>query len=137
VIGIVRNKEATEARLSKDGIFNIHILSADVTDAEAIQEAADATAKITSGKLDILINNAGLSGDDESAFLSLVDMRPEQTKKYFNASFSANVVGVAITTNAFLPLIRKSATKKISTSQPSTLSTITRRMPSVKPELTC
>ncbi|KAF2219980.1 hypothetical protein BDZ85DRAFT_267912 [Elsinoe ampelina] len=115
VLALVRNKSATEARLAKDGITNVHVLSADITDASAVQAAADETSKITGGSLDILINNAGLSGDDASAFLPLVDLTPDEIQQYFTASFQANVIGIAITTNAFLPLIRKGTTKKVIT----------------------
>lgn len=111
----MRNKAAAEARFANDGVTNINLLSADITDASAIQATADATAKITGGSLDLLINNAGISGDDESAFMTLQDMSPEEVRKYFTASFDANVVGVAITTNAFLPLIRKGGAKKVIT----------------------
>lgn len=101
--------------MAKDNISNVHILAADITDAAAIQAAADATAKITGSSLDLLINNAGLSGDDFSAFMDLAEMTPAQVKEAFSASFNANVIGVAITTNAFLPLIRKGAMKKVIT----------------------
>ena len=46
------------------------ILEADITDLPALQEAAAAVSKLTGGKLDYLINNAGLSTDDRS----LVDL---------------------------------------------------------------
>lgn len=65
----------------------MHILAADITDASAIQAAADKTSEFTGGALDLLINNAGLSGNDESAFLSLPDMEAGQVEKYFTASF--------------------------------------------------
>lgn len=93
----------------------MHILASDITDASAIQAAADATAKITGGSLDLLINNAGLSGDDPSAFTNVQDLKPEEVNQYFTASFNANVIGIAITTNAFLPLIRAGSLKKVIT----------------------
>lgn len=115
VIGIVRNAPAVEARLAKDNITNVHVLAADITDASAIQAAADATAQITGGGLDILINNAGLSGDSADSFVPVTGLTAAQIKENFTASFDANVIGVAITTNAFLPLIRKGKGKKIIT----------------------
>lgn len=60
VIGLVRNKAATEERLAKDGIKNVTIIEADVTDFAAQQKAAAETARLTAGSLDYLINNAAL-----------------------------------------------------------------------------
>lgn len=47
--------------------------------------------------------------------MNLQDMKPAQIEQYFTASFNANVIGVAITTNAFIPLIRKGQMKKVIT----------------------
>jgi short-subunit dehydrogenase len=60
VVGLVRNKVATDERLAKDSIKNVTILEADITDFAAQQEAATQTAKLTGGSLDYLINNAAL-----------------------------------------------------------------------------
>lgn len=113
VIGIVRGKESTDAHLARDGIAYVPIFKADITDPNAIQAAADATAKITRGSLDILIKDAAHGGDDESTFIPAPNLSTEQVQKCFGASSNANLIGVAITTNAFLPLVRKGTTKKI------------------------
>lgn len=60
MIGLVRNKAATNARLLKDGISNVTIFEADITDFAAQQKAADGVAKLTGGALDCLINNAAM-----------------------------------------------------------------------------
>ena len=60
VIGLVRNKAATEERLAKDSIKNVTIIEADITDFAAQQKAAAETATLTGGSLDYLINNAAL-----------------------------------------------------------------------------
>lgn len=60
VIGLVRNKAATSERLAKDGIKNVTIFEADITDFPVQQKAAAETAKLTGGSLDCLINNAAL-----------------------------------------------------------------------------
>ncbi|KAK5137911.1 hypothetical protein LTR08_006680 [Meristemomyces frigidus] len=114
VIGIARNKAATEDRLAKDGIKNVTILAADITDVKAIQTAADETAKLTGGKLDVLINNAALVVNG-SRWSTLVDDTPEHLEEKLVDSFRANVVGVAHTINAFLPLLRKGTEKKVIT----------------------
>lgn len=114
MIGIVRNAEATEARLKKDGIKNVNILSADITDYKAVQVAAAETAKITGGSVDLLINNAALVSSI-SPWKTLVDFEPQVLEDDLTASFRANVVGPAHTINAFLSLIRKGSSKKVIT----------------------
>lgn len=114
VIGIVRNKPATEQRLAKDNIKNVHLFAADITDAKALQAAAEGVAKLTDGKLDYLINNAGLVSD-KSRWTTLCDGTPDDIEDDLMSSMKANVVGVVHTINAFLPLIRKGETKKVIT----------------------
>ncbi|KAK4546574.1 hypothetical protein LTR36_001791 [Oleoguttula mirabilis] len=113
VIGIARDKSAIEERLAKDGITNVTILAADITDFQALRAAADEAAKITDG-VDVLINNAALIVRG-SAWSTLVDDTPEHLEEELMDSFRANVVGVAHTINAFLPLIRKGKEKKVIT----------------------
>jgi len=114
VIGLARKKPAAEERLAKDGIKNVRILEADITDVKALQAAAEETAEITGGSLDILINNAGLVSD-KSRWSTVIDPKPEELEEDMMSSFKANVVGVAHTVNAFLPLIRKGGVKKVIT----------------------
>lgn len=114
VIGIVRNKPNTEERLAKDGVKNVTILAADITDVKALQTAADETARITGGGLDVLINNAGLVVEG-GKWLTVPEFTPELLEEELMDSFKANVVGIAHTTNAFLPLIGKGNDKKVIT----------------------
>lgn len=69
---------------------------------------------MTGGSLDLLINNAGFVSEI-SAFKLLSDFEPAVLEEELKSSFNANVVGVAHTINAFLPLIRKGNGKKIIT----------------------
>jgi len=114
VIGLVRNKSATEKQLAQDGFTNIQVVSADITDAKALASAADEVATITGGTLDVLINNAALIAP-KSAFLDVTQQTPDELQEDLMTTFQANVVGVAHTINAFLPLIRKGQLKKIVT----------------------
>jgi NAD(P)-dependent dehydrogenase (short-subunit alcohol dehydrogenase family) len=114
VIGMVRNKDATLARLKKDGITNVSIVQADITDREALSTAFNEVKEITKGSLDILINNAALI-DENSAYKTLLDDELAVLEEDLMASFRANVVGVANTVNLFLPLIRAGNEKKIIT----------------------
>lgn len=114
VIGLVRNKAGTEERLAKDGIKNVTIFQADITDQAALHIAAAETAKLTGGSLDYLIQNAGYISD-VSSFSTLADFesQPEALAKDMQMSFDANVIGTVYTTTVFLPLIRKGYAKKI------------------------
>lgn len=114
VIGMVRNKDATLARLEKDGITNVSIVQADITDREALTTAFNEVKSLTKGSLDILINNAALI-DENSAFKTLLDDDLAVLEEDLTSSFRANVVGVANTVNLFLPLIRAGKEKKIIT----------------------
>lgn len=114
VIGMVRNKDTTLARLEKDGITNVSIVQADITDRDALKATYAEVEKITKGSLDILINNAALV-DESSAYKTLLDDDPAALEEDLMSSFRANVVGVANTINLFLPLVRAGKEKKIIT----------------------
>lgn len=116
VIGLVRNKAATEERLAKDGIKNVTIIEADITDFAAQQKAAAETAGLTGGSLDYLINNAALLfGESDTMDISEFENDLPFLEKDLIDSFTVNVVGVAKTITAFLPLIKKSTIKKVIT----------------------
>ena len=76
------------------------LLVLDVTDAASI---ADAARQV--GQLDILINNAGISGDGKTADLEDIAA--------FRRIYETNVFGVCAVTNAFLPALRRSAHPRI------------------------
>lgn len=57
VVGIVRDIAATEQKLKKDGIKNVKIYKADITDLPALKYAA-ADVQATVGGIDYLIANA-------------------------------------------------------------------------------
>lgn len=69
---------------------------------------------MTDGGLDLLINNAALVSE-KSGLKTLLDFPDSELADDLTASFQANVVGVASTINAFLPLIRKGQWKKVIT----------------------
>ncbi|KAF2663651.1 putative short chain dehydrogenase [Microthyrium microscopicum] len=116
VIGLVRNKVATDERLAKDGITNVTIYEADITDFPALQKSAAEVAKLTGGNLDYLINNAA-SVSTASGYVDLThyENNAEELNKELSDAFQTNVIGVANTVTAFLPLIKKSTVKKIIT----------------------
>ena len=86
--------------LRKDGI-DAHPIVIDVSDPESIRKAANQVER-DFGRLDILINNAGVMTDERTKKVS------EQSLDTWRETFDTNVFGLIATTNAFLPLLRKS-----------------------------
>ncbi|MER8094965.1 SDR family NAD(P)-dependent oxidoreductase [Streptomyces goshikiensis] len=81
----------------------------DVTDDTSVTEAAELIERRT-GRLDALVNNAGISGE----------LGPEWTQDPTAADFGelrrvveTNVIGVMRVTNAMLPLLRRSASPRV------------------------
>ena len=92
-------------QLRKEGI-DAHGIVIDVNDSESIKQAA-ALVEREHGRLDILINNAGvmLQGEDKSA--------GNQPLEVWRRTFETNFFGLVATTQAFLPLLRKSEAGRI------------------------
>ncbi|KAI2471086.1 NAD(P)-binding protein [Annulohypoxylon bovei var. microspora] len=115
VIGLARNKEATEKKVSAEiGRSNIHILRGDLEDYESLKKAAEDTSKITGGSLDYLIANAGLVST-VSGFKSFSDLGddPKVLEEDLLSLYKINVIGNIHLINLFLPLIRKGEAKKV------------------------
>ncbi|MEV1241051.1 SDR family NAD(P)-dependent oxidoreductase [Nonomuraea sp. NPDC050022] len=85
---------------------DIHPIVLDVTDPVTIQAAA-AHLSDRYGRLDVLVNNAGISGHHAGEAPSTT--RPELVRQVFET----NVVGVLMVTNAFLPLLRRAPAARI------------------------
>jgi NAD(P)-dependent dehydrogenase (short-subunit alcohol dehydrogenase family) len=102
---LAKGEEAAE-RLRGEG-FDAEPLTIDVDCQVSVHDAAKHVEQ-EHGRVDILINNAGIlpeatAGDAAQPF----DMR------MFRESFETNVFGAVSVTNAFLPLLRKSASGRI------------------------
>jgi 1-acylglycerone phosphate reductase len=74
----------------------------DVTSGSSIKDAVAEVKKVTDGKLDILINNAGII-----QVLPFADMDMDDVRR----SFDVNVIGLMAVTQAFLPLLIASDSK--------------------------
>jgi NAD(P)-dependent dehydrogenase (short-subunit alcohol dehydrogenase family) len=97
----VGSRDATRGERAVEEIGGeARLLVLDVTDATSIAEAERQV-----GTLDILINNAGISGDGETADRDDVGT--------FRRIYETNVLGVVAVTNAFLPALRRSAHPRI------------------------
>jgi NAD(P)-dependent dehydrogenase (short-subunit alcohol dehydrogenase family) len=92
-----RDEKAGRAAAESLGARFVQI---DVTDDESVAAAAADVTK-REGKVDVLINNAGVFGPmTDPASLTAADVA---------GVLEVNVVGVVRTTSAFLPLLRRSA----------------------------
>ncbi len=99
-----KGEEAAE-KLRKEKL-DVRALEIDVSNSASIQKAAREVER-EFGKLDILINNAGIMVDDEKKKAS------EQSLETWRKTFETNLFGLVETTNAFLPLLRKSDAGRI------------------------
>ncbi|CZR60737.1 related to protoporphyrinogen oxidase [Phialocephala subalpina] len=90
---------------------NIHIIIGEVTKPEDMDLAAQEVAKVTSGKLDVLINNVG-GGNNRDMPADYIG-KPSELKAAMLESLDINLFGALYTTDSFLPLIRAGETKKI------------------------
>jgi NAD(P)-dependent dehydrogenase (short-subunit alcohol dehydrogenase family) len=98
--------KAAVKELNENGYENIQAIEIDVTVPDTIQVAKDIVEK-EKGKLDILINNAGISnGFPESA----LDTSIANIQEVFDTNF----FGVINTTQVFLELLKKSESPRIS-----------------------
>lgn len=98
--------EETVKELTEQGFQNIKAIEIDVTNPESIAKAKSIVEN-EQGKLDILINNAGILGvnPQTAAETSVNDIREV---------FDTNFFGVINVTQAFLDLLRKSDSPRIS-----------------------
>ena len=100
---IVTGRDAERTKAAAEAI-NAEPLTLDVTSEESAKAAA-AEVATKNGKLDVLINNAGVWGScDAPNAVNLAKMREV---------FDANFFGVVAVTQAFLPLLTKSTDANI------------------------
>ena len=87
-------------KLNELGINNVEAITIDVSDINSVRKAKqELEAKIDS--LDILINNAGIAGDEQQDFVS-GDI--DNVRRIFDTNF----FGTVQTTQEFIPLLKKS-----------------------------
>ncbi|KAJ6614755.1 hypothetical protein B0H10DRAFT_2262828 [Mycena sp. CBHHK59/15] len=91
------------ARIKKEKNLDVKFVPLDVTDTESIK-AATSTIKKAEGKLNVLVNNAGISEMGKSKGAANVDVAA------IRSAFEANFFGLIQTTTALLPLLRASST---------------------------
>ncbi|CAD6884860.1 unnamed protein product [Tilletia controversa] len=85
---------------------NLQVVEGDITDLASIKKSVEAVSAKSDGKIDILINNAGINVGEQ---MGLVNVDPQD----LNTQLTANVTGPVQTTTAFLPLLKAGSTKTI------------------------
>src|SRR5256885_2353658 len=97
--------EAAAEELRKEGI-EARAIEIDMSKPESVKEAAEEVER-EFGRLDILVNNAAVMKDE-------TEKKPsEQSLATWRETFETNVLGLIATTQAFLPLLRKSDAGRI------------------------
>ncbi|RCH67619.1 SDR family NAD(P)-dependent oxidoreductase [Streptomyces sp. SDr-06] len=101
-------REAAVTKLRALGVdaFGVPL---DVTDDQSVTDAAELVERLA-GRLDVLVNNAGISGDTGPGWEqdpTALDLEVLRTV------VDTNVLGVVRVTNAMLPLLRRSASPRV------------------------
>jgi len=99
------NGMAALDQLKGQGVTKVECIKIDVSDQDSVNEAFNELAQKTN-KLDVLINNAGVSGGFSQTALS-ADIGQ------FREVYETNVYGVVRVTQAFIPMLRKSSAPRI------------------------
>jgi NAD(P)-dependent dehydrogenase (short-subunit alcohol dehydrogenase family) len=102
----LENGEKVVKELHEKGFQNIKAIEIDVTNPESIEKAKNIVEN-EQGKLDILINNAGILGVNPQTAV-------ETSVKDIQNVFDTNFFGVISVTQAFLDLLKKSDSPRIS-----------------------
>ncbi len=101
-----RREEAVE-RLRADGIEAFGV-ALDVTSDESVAAAAETIAQ-TAGRLDVLVNNAGISGTYDGGVQHPTTLDLDVVRTVLDT----NVFGVVRVTNAMLPLLQRASAPRI------------------------
>ena len=121
--------EATAAQLRERG-GTVTAVELDVTDQGSVAAAARAV-QAQFGRLDALVNNAGISHQPGADFAGQVPRTADVDHVRF--VFETNVFGVITVTSAFLPLLRLSSTPRIVNVSSSAGSSTGRSRPARRP----
>ncbi|MFI5692884.1 SDR family oxidoreductase [Kribbella sp. NPDC051586] len=85
--------------------LDVRFVQLDVTDAESVDAAAK-QVEADSGRLDVLVNNAGIVAEWGT---SVADITADQVR----TAYDVNVFGVVAAIHAFLPVLRRSPNARI------------------------
>jgi NAD(P)-dependent dehydrogenase (short-subunit alcohol dehydrogenase family) len=96
---------AAVEKLKAEGLDNVEAIQLDVTDQESVDAARAAIGEKTQ-LLDVLVNNAGISGEFQQSAL-------ETPIEQFETVYNTNVFGVVRVTRAFIDLLKRSSAPRI------------------------
>ncbi|KAL4875388.1 hypothetical protein BJY04DRAFT_232668 [Aspergillus karnatakaensis] len=117
VVGLVRDKAATEKKISTElgNRPNVHILHADLTGYATLKQAAAETTEIVGDRgVDYLVANGALvSSLDAYGPIGALSDKPDQIDAVSQELLQTNVVGNIHLFNLFLPLVLKGKVKKV------------------------
>ncbi|RYX88677.1 SDR family oxidoreductase, partial [bacterium] len=102
----LENGLAAVEELKAQGLNQVEAIQIDVSDSQSVKAARNEIGKKTE-VLDVLINNAGISGDitSQNALTATIDT--------FQEMFNTNLFGVVRVTQCFIDLLQKSAEPRI------------------------
>ncbi|KAK5170165.1 uncharacterized protein LTR77_004750 [Saxophila tyrrhenica] len=101
--------EEAIADLQAKGFTNpFYAVEIDITDDASIQ-AAVAEVEQKFGRLDVLINNAGIALRERASLLS----DPSALRAAWSTNLETNVTSIRVATACFLPLLRQSASPRV------------------------
>lgn len=108
-----RERGETAAAELRAGGLDVRALALDVTDLASIDAAAKEIDQ-HAGRLDVLVNNAGITGSGQVSPADAHDQVPSSVDlDMVRSVFETNVFGVIAVTNAMLPLLRRSTAPRI------------------------
>lgn len=94
VFATARNPAKVPSELTN--LSNVHVLTLDVTSRESVKKAVEAVDKHGNGRLDVLINNAGVGYT-----MPLLDADIEEAKRVYDA----NIWGCLRVTQGFMDML--------------------------------
>jgi NAD(P)-dependent dehydrogenase (short-subunit alcohol dehydrogenase family) len=104
-----RRRGEAAANDLRDGGADTRFLLLDVTDPGTVRDAGEAIGS-EYGRLDVLVNNAGVSLEQEPGIRGVPSALPLEILR---RTYETNVFGVLAVTNQMLPLLRRSAAGRI------------------------
>jgi NAD(P)-dependent dehydrogenase (short-subunit alcohol dehydrogenase family) len=106
-----RGEEAAAELRAAGG--DVHAVALDVTDQAGVREVAKLVEE-RFGRLDVLVNNAGVTGSGQVSPQDAHDQVPSAVElDLVRGVFETNVFGVIAVTNAVLPLLRRSPAPRV------------------------
>jgi NAD(P)-dependent dehydrogenase (short-subunit alcohol dehydrogenase family) len=104
-LGARNAKSGRDAAEKLSGEGAVIFLEIDVSDEKSIRAAADELSR-QSGRLDVLVNNAGILLDEDKSALTI-------TPDIFETTLRTNTLGPWLVAQAFAPLLEKSQEPRI------------------------